>query len=157
MYFALLTQGLVNSSCAITAERLSYFLNINNALTFGIENYDDYNKDIFFALHDVARAMQEVRSGIIATVKDLATNQENAVMSSLAEGFELDEEGIRSICSYLLYNPLNLVEAIVAPVLAVAGEDNSLRVLPGQHYFNRLLQWKSRFRIRIWSRNSPKI
>ena len=139
LYSLLLQDGFLDTDHSIPAERYGYFLNINNALTFSLSGYDDYNKDIFFALQGVAKDMQQRQDEIVTALKGVAANQESAVMDTLAGGFEIDSESIRIICGYLFYNPASLAEVLLVPALASVGPDGRVSALPGEYDFDRQL------------------
>ena len=139
LYSLLVQDGFLDTDHSIPPERYVYFLTVNNALTFSISGYDDYNKDIFFALQGVAKDMQQRQDEIVTALKGVAANQESAVMDTLAGGFEIDSESIRIICGYLFYNPLSLAEALLVPALASVGQDGRVTGLPGEYDFDRQL------------------
>lgn len=139
LYSLLVRNGFLDAKDAVPAERYGYFSNTNNALKFSIRGYDDFNKDIFFALQDIAKDMQQRKDEIVKTLKGLATSQEGAALDTLAEGLEIDSESIRIICGYLFYNPRSLAEALLAPALASVGLDGRVTRLPGEYDFDRQL------------------
>ena len=137
LYSLLVQDGFLDTDHSIPPERYAYFLTVNNALTFSISGYDDYNKDIFFALQGVAKDMQQRQDEIVTALKGVAANQESAVMDTLAGGFEIDSESIRIICGYLFYNPPSLAEVLLVPALASVGPDGRVSALPGEYDFDR--------------------
>jgi len=139
LYDLLVQGGFLEIDHSIPAERYDYFLQTNNALKFSISRYDDYNKDIFFALQVVARDMQQRRDEIVAALKGVAANQLGSVMETLAGGFGIDSASIQIICGYLFYTPLSLAEVLLLPALSSVGPDGRVSALPGEYDFDRQL------------------
>ena len=139
LYALLLQKGFLDTDHVIPAEQHSYFSNSSNALTFSISGYDDYNRDIFFALQVVAKDMRQRRDEIVKALQGVAVNQDNAVLETLAQSFGIDRDSIRITCGYLFYNPPSLAEALLVPTLTRVGPDGRVTVLPSEYDFDRQL------------------
>ncbi len=94
----------------IPAEKLSYFLNINQALQFVVEGFEDYSKDIFFALHNVARETDAAIKEIGAKLEQLSRRQEEVLWAALQEVYELPAGIVNVICGHVFRNPAGMVE-----------------------------------------------
>lgn len=133
-------QGSTTTSGHIPEARIGYFLNINNALEFALAGFEDYNKEIFFALHAIAKEFDRSIKAIAAAFKTLAEQQTNALFERLAESFEADAELLQVVCRHLLRDPVNPVEEILVPVLAKMDRSGNLADLPHHNPLNRMLQ-----------------
>lgn len=124
----------------IKADQRAYFLNINNALTFEIEGYADFSKDIFFILQAVALKTEEAVSEIYENIKEASAKQHDIVMSSLGEYAEVSAEIAEVILSHLFKNNPNLVEAIALPILKQVDEKDRITSAPKHNAFKVALQ-----------------
>lgn len=136
--------GFTENDGSLSSQKISYFLNINNALDFQLEGFQDYNKDIFFVIHAIAKEIDAARYEIIEKLQTLSAQQEKAVLDSLQEAFEMPASTIKVVSKYLLENNDTIVEAFLPPVLAGIGHDDQLKNEPDSNLFNftyrRMLQ-----------------
>ncbi len=77
----------VTDGLLLPENEIRYFLHIDNALEFSIEAFEDYNKDIFFMLHDVAKETAAAIDEIVETLNVRAQNQVDVVLEVLQEAF----------------------------------------------------------------------
>ena len=120
----------------VTAQGIEYFLNVNHALKFRLEGFEDFDKEIFFALHSVATEYQSAIDQIDATLQSVAISQEQAVFEALAEGFETSSEILRVVCQYIFRSPDNLLESILLPVLVAVDSSGNITQEPADANFN---------------------
>ncbi len=78
----------------IVEEKLDYFLNIDNALAISLEGFEDYNKDIFFLLHAIAKEQLAIANKVVSLVKTLAEKQETFIYQQLKQKFNLNVDSM---------------------------------------------------------------
>ncbi|EAY28277.1 Tc toxin subunit A-related protein [Microscilla marina] len=119
----------------ITLDMLAYFANVNNALDFKVEGYDDYNKDVFFVLHAVAKEMTAAIADIVAKIKDQAMHQQTGVFTTLQDTLGVSAEVMEVICAHIFETKEALIEALMLPVLQTAGAQETLAMVPHHRRF----------------------
>lgn len=141
----LINLGYIEATGSIPFLQQAYFLNVNNALDFNIDGYEDFNKDIFFALHAIAHELDSGQKEVIATLSRLANAQEEVVFGGLAESFEVEVETLKAIVTHFFYQPAYPTEALLKPILAMAGEGGRINMLKLKHGFGHLYQRMTQF------------
>ena len=131
--------GFLEGGIIKVAQR-AYFLNINNALTFEVEGYADFSKDIFFILQDVALKTEEAVTEIYENIEEASAKQHNILMSSLGEYAEVSADTAEVILSHLFKNNPNLIEAIALPILKQVDEKGRITSTPKNNVFKVALQ-----------------
>ena len=139
--------GFTESDGILNAQQQSFFLNINNALTFELDGYQDLSKDIFFAVHTLATRMAQSIDELILSVSSLTLTQEQALLATLSEFLEVDTQLCAVICGHVFGGSENLVEAFVAPLLSAIDASHRLHDMPGSPAFNASFQRIRQFAI----------
>ncbi|WP_299462925.1 hemopexin repeat-containing protein [uncultured Microscilla sp.] len=119
----------------IKLDMLAYFANVNNALDFKVHGYDDYNKDIFFVLHAVAKEMTAAIAAIVGKIKDQAMRQQAVVFAVLQDTLGVSAEVMEVICAHIFETKDALIEALMLPVLQTVGTQDNLAMVPHHHRF----------------------
>lgn len=132
---ALQAAGWLNDCDQIPESQLPYFLNINNALVFQLEDYTDYNKDIFFLLNAAAVKTDERLQSIIAQLAELAEQQKQVVLDALAEVLGLEADIAEVLAREILGNESHLVADIVLPTLSVVDSLGRITKIPDNNKF----------------------
>lgn len=141
----LINAGNLTDALMLPVDKIPYFLNINNALEFSITAFTDYNKDIFFILHAMAKESAAAIDEIVAKISEQAGNQARVVFEALQEAFAVEVDLIQVVCRYLLGGLDHVVEAFMLPILAQVDINDTVATEPDNSRFNliykRLLQW----------------
>ncbi|HEU5102570.1 MAG TPA: hemopexin repeat-containing protein, partial [Roseiflexaceae bacterium] len=136
--------GYLTAALLLPEDKISYFLNVNNALEFSIRAFTDYNKDIFFILHAVAKETAAAMDEIVAQIRAQADSQAGVILNVLQDALGVEADLIKVVCGYLLRSH-DLVEAWMLPILAVIGRNDTVPAEPASSAFNllykRLLQF----------------
>ncbi len=114
----LVEMGYITHYNAIPKDQLPYFLNINNAVGFNLAGFEDYNKDVFAALHLVAKATDEAMSEIINTLNALAVIQNDTLFALFQEHFGLSADLIELIFKELYAEDDNLAHQLLLPLIS---------------------------------------
>ncbi|RIK36816.1 MAG: hypothetical protein DCC55_26150, partial [Chloroflexi bacterium] len=132
----LTADGHLTDQLMLPADKISYVLNVNHALEFSIEAFEDYNKDIFFILHDVAKEMDAAIAEIVAKIEAQANSQESVLFDVLQDAFGVPVDLVKTICRYVLGGLDHVVEAFVLPILAVVDANDVVAKEPDNNKFN---------------------
>ncbi|MCO6477406.1 MAG: hypothetical protein J5I94_12325 [Phaeodactylibacter sp.] len=139
------TRGFIDEQGSIPESQLPFFLNINNALLFEMEGFEDYNKDIFFILNAAAREIEAGVDEIVTQLRNLWEAQKNIVYASLQEFLELPAELVEVLCGHIFRDPPNIVEEVIVPVLKSVDEDEQILKSPDDNKFNFALKRMKQF------------
>ncbi len=118
----LVSGGHLQSDRTLSAEQTAHFLALNNVQGFRVPGFEDYTRDIYLLLHDVARATDAATQALIEALKRIAGAQSQAVMSALGSQVELKPEVAASIVRPLLRDEPRLVAMLLEPVLRAMRE-----------------------------------
>ena len=141
LFERLVSEGYIDAYGYILPMHNAFFLNIENAIVFNLVGYEDFNKDLFFVLNSITSAVAELRATVNETLSLLATSQERAVVSTLAEGLEIDVDSLRIIADNMLYHPENRVEALLNPILPDMGLEMQSPSKSYERTFRQMLQF----------------
>ncbi|MFP4574519.1 MAG: hemopexin repeat-containing protein [Coleofasciculus sp.] len=139
------TNGYGIEQGKIPEEKVEYFLNSNNALDFTLDKFEDYNKDIFFVLHAIAKEIDASVREISENVKMLAEKQERVVLETLQDAFGIDAEIVKAVCQQVFRDGETIVEEFLIPVFALVNSQDVISAEPNNQKFNlayrRILQF----------------
>lgn len=120
----------------LNEEEIEYFLDVTNALDFKIDTFDDYNKDIFFALHDIAKEVSGEIDTISKQVMALAKNQETTILDALQDFLGIDADIIKAIGKSTCMNQFPLLEEFMIPIFNTVNKNDSVVQEPASNRFN---------------------
>lgn len=119
----------------IPKDQLSYFLNINHALDFKIDKFEDFSKDIFFLLRNIAQDIEASIADIQATIKTWADAQNRVLFRALQDALGMNTEVLKVICAEV-FTAENKVEAIIVPLLTAEKTNDQITTIPNSRKFN---------------------
>ncbi|GAA0994539.1 hypothetical protein GCM10009555_087220 [Acrocarpospora macrocephala] len=111
----LVDAGHLDEALAVPEDRLAYFRTITNALDFTLPGVEDYNKDVFFLLHAVAKEFAAGVAEVVDRLDELAARQRRAVLAVLQDVFGVSAPALEAICTAVTPDALDI---LVAPALA---------------------------------------
>jgi len=112
--------GYLHDRTILAQDQISYFLRIDNALEFTLSGFEDYSKDIFFALHNIAKIIDADVQAIASPFQTLAETQVSTLLEALQDHFGVEADIVQILCQRVLQHPVSIVEAFLVPILAVA-------------------------------------
>lgn len=141
----LIDNNYINKHGGLSSEQTHYFLIINNALDIQLNDYEDYAKDIFFIIHDLAKRIDATVSELTQRLLDQAQKQAEIVFASLQELFEVSEDMVQVISQHVLGTKQYLPEQFLAPILTTVDANEQINHLPNNRIFsialNRIRQF----------------
>ena len=137
----LVERGYLTDTRKLVTEHLPYFLDVNNALVFTVPAFEDYNKDIFFMLHNVARRVKQTQQAIASTHQSLVSGQKTALYETLREAFGLPAESIAAISKQIFTGSAAYVQDDwLVPILATVNIHDTVEREPNSSRFNTAYQ-----------------
>jgi hypothetical protein len=117
-------------------DRVGYFLNIDNALQFTLTGFEDYNKDIFFAIHAIAKTIDADVQALAGNFKALAADQVRVLFEALQDHFGIESSVIQIICRHIWQNPDSIVAEFLVPTLTAVNAHDVIIAEPNHYKFN---------------------
>ncbi|GLW07103.1 hypothetical protein Misp01_22330 [Microtetraspora sp. NBRC 13810] len=110
--------GHLGGGLSVPPDRLGYFANPGNALDFTLSGLEDYARDVFFLLHDVAGELSAGIAEITGTLEAQAERQRTALFTVLQDAFGVPAATLEAVCVAVTGGAADAVEVLVAPALA---------------------------------------
>ncbi|NEO81651.1 MAG: hypothetical protein F6J99_37740, partial [Moorea sp. SIO4G3] len=120
----------------IPEDKLDYFLNIDNALAISLEGFEDYNKDVFFLLHAIAKEQSAMVNQVVGLVKTLAETQETFIYKQLKQTFNLNVDSMRVISAEMFKGSDHIASEWLLPLLKAEDLLGNITKLPKEQRFN---------------------
>ncbi len=99
-------------------------------MTFQLEDFEDFSKDIFFVLHSITKEINEGASELVNKVKEYLLNQETAILNNLKEVLELSTEKIQVLSNHILHSDKSLAEQTHIALVNASDENGEIQMLP---------------------------
>lgn len=109
--------GILTDDLTIAEDRIAYFRNVGNVLSFALPAFEDYNKDVFFLLHVVANHLHDGIAEVVESLTDLAQRQRTALGTGLQAAFGVPAKTAEAICRGVLGDLEDALDLLVAPAL----------------------------------------
>ncbi|MTI33032.1 hemopexin repeat-containing protein [Xanthovirga aplysinae] len=132
----LIEMEAITENHKIPLDGLEYYLDSNNALTFSVEGFEDYNKEIFFLLQAVAKNVDEAQKTIQQVLNRMALEQDDFLFSQLQGIFGLDAAIMKSISKEVFKEEKDLKSAWLKPIFESANVLDALSEEPKDRAFN---------------------
>jgi hypothetical protein len=145
LFETLRSMGDLTEALLLPHDKLDYFLNVKNALEFSIPAFVDFNKDIFFILHALAKECAAAIDEIVVKVKAQADSQAQIVFAVLQEALDADAGLITIACQYILSRLDHAVEEFMLPILTVVNSDDRVSAEPASSRFNLIYKRLAQF------------
>ncbi|MGD1804800.1 hemopexin repeat-containing protein [Dapis sp. BLCC M126] len=127
--------GVLDYRGLLNAEQIPFFLIPENAASFSIPAFEDYNLEVFFLLYDVAQAIDSTVKAVDQALKDNSENQENGIVEQLQGVLGIDSDGVKALSKAIFKTEENLHFAWLRPLLEDANALGHLEELPeNMHY-----------------------
>ncbi|WP_299453296.1 hemopexin repeat-containing protein [uncultured Microscilla sp.] len=115
---------------------LDYYLESNNALSFYVKGFEDYNKDIFFLLQAVAKQVKEAQEVIQTVLKETAEKQDRFLHDQLQGIFGLNADIMQSISRAVFEGQHDIKAAWMSPIFSAVNVLDSVTEEPLDAAFN---------------------
>lgn len=128
----LIEDGYLLENWYIPEDKIDYFLNINNALIFNLEKFEDYNKDVFFAIHSFAKTVNSAIAKISGKFEEIAQMQEVVLLDAAQEIFGLDKDTLKVVFNSFFRDNAEFM----IPVLATVNAGDTITEQVNNNHFN---------------------
>lgn len=119
----------------LSEKGLAYFSLVDNEITFSLESFEDFSREIFLEIHTLARSYTGAIDHIDDSLKALTKEQERGMYEVLAEGFESSPDVLQKLSKYIYRNPENIVGKLILPIISVLDEDEQITQTPKDNSF----------------------
>lgn len=125
----------LSESGSIPLDKLPFFLDVQQGLTFEVEGFEDYNKDIFFLLHDIAQSIDLRLTDIASRLTGKGEMQVSTLFGVLAEELEVSEGMAKVIYQQVLGVPATFIDPLLLPILEQVDGLGRILDLPSSRTF----------------------
>ncbi|MCF6442145.1 hemopexin repeat-containing protein [Pseudoalteromonas luteoviolacea] len=132
---ALQNMDVLTSSGMLTPEQFSFFLVAENAANFSVAGFEDFDKEIFFLLYEIANNIENTLIAIDSALEQQRDNQESSVLAILKNVLGIDEPALKNLTQAFFQTDENLHIAWLRPLIESADALNTMHDLPkDKHY-----------------------
>ncbi|WP_144395267.1 hemopexin repeat-containing protein [Pleionea sediminis] len=141
----LINNGSLSEDWTITPEKVEYFLILDNALTYELEGFEDYNKDVFFLIHGLAKRVSETKSDFINSHNRIAQQQQDVIYQMLSEAFSLEREAVEALTNEMFGDSMMVSDTWILPLLNSVDVFDKISEPPKNRLFNKSFRRIKRF------------
>ncbi len=141
----LIDDGILDPLGQFRTGQRQRFLAIDNAYVFSLNGFEDLEKDVFFVLNKLASKVESTVAALVDALTTAEQEQEQALVSAIAEWLEADTEVARVIAMQIAGASGALGDRFLAPLLAVLDAQGKLLGLPAGAMFRSTLRRMSQF------------
>ncbi|ABE54975.1 hypothetical protein Sden_1691 [Shewanella denitrificans OS217] len=131
----LIDMGVLTRSRHIQTERLDYLLDANNVLSFSLDGFEDFNKEIFFLLQGIAKRTKTAISQIVSTETAVAEQQQQLLFNHLRGMFGLEQASMTAITRAMFSDQQAVMQAWMLPLFKAANALDKIDKIPSDPAF----------------------
>ena len=120
--------------------RVPFFLVPENAATFDVPGFEDYDLEIFFQLHDIAKAIDNMVRAVNKALKEHSDSQQSAILEQLQGVLGLELEAVKALSAAVFKTNNNLHFVWLQPLLEEANALGRLDELPDNMYYTQAVK-----------------
>ncbi|UII27014.1 hemopexin repeat-containing protein [Fulvivirga maritima] len=135
----LMDLNLITWSGHIPFNKIDYFLNSDHAISFSVNGFEDFNKEIFFMLQNVAKATRALHQEIVKVIISLAEAQDNLLWENLKAIFGIDIGSLKVI-SDVIFEGQDKKKAWLLPAMESTNGLGEITGLPNNKAYNKAFQ-----------------
>ncbi len=133
----------------LQADRIPFFLVPENAAAFHVPAFEDYNLDVFFQIHEIAKAIDGTVKAVDRALKDHTEGQQNAIIEQLQGVLGIDPEAVKALSQAMFKTENNLHFAWLKPLLEEANALGQLDELPDNMHYTQAVKRIRQFALLI--------
>ncbi len=141
--------GVLDEQGLLQADRIPFFLVPENAAAFHIPGFEDYNLDVFFQIHEIAKAIDGTVKAVDQALKDHTEGQQNSIIEQLQGVLGIDSEAVKALSQAVFKTEDNLHFAWLQPLLEEANALGQLDELPDDMYYTQAVKRIRQFALLI--------
>ncbi|GAB2824157.1 hypothetical protein GCM10022221_22750 [Actinocorallia aurea] len=133
----LVATGELTDRHAVSRARLGYFASADNSLDFALPRMGDYAREVFFLLHDVAKALTSAITEIADRLTALAAKQDETLHACLSDVLGLDKETVKALTSCVAGGEREVRALFARPALDLETPPDDPRLLLAHRRIHR--------------------
>ena len=136
----LIAEDVLDDENLLRAEKIPFFLVPENAAVFSLPSFEDYDKEVFFQLYDIAKAIDNTVKAVDKGLRDHSAAQENAVLEQLQNLLSLDLEAVKAVSAAVFKTDKNLHFAWLKPLLDHVNAVGLLDAVPQDMHYTQAVK-----------------
>lgn len=133
----------------LRADQIPFFLAPENAAAFHIPGFEDYTLEVFFQIHDIAKAINGTVKAVDQALKDHTEEQQSAIVEQLQGGLGIDPEAVKALSQTVFKTENNLHFVWLKPLLEEANALGQLDELPDNMHYTQAVKRIRQFALLI--------
>ena len=132
--------GVLNEQGLLEAEQVPFFLMPENAANFDVPGFEDYDREVFFQLYDIAKAIDDTVKAVDKALKDHSESQQTAIVEQLQGVLGIDADAVKALSKAIFKTEDNLHFDWLEPLLADANALGHLDELPNNMHYTQAVK-----------------
>ncbi len=120
----------------IPVDKVPYFLETANVLSYELEGYEDFQQELFFILQDIAKAVNEVQLSLADSLQSAEVAQKESIFNSFVEVLETEEGTGKALLDHVFSHLRHISESIMAPIFEAADPQGKIAEAPSAFEVN---------------------
>nr|WP_296377288.1 hemopexin repeat-containing protein [Pseudonocardia sp.] len=143
--------GLLQSAGDLTAElmvaqeRLPFFVDVHSALGFAVPGFSDYDRDVFFLLHAVAKEIAAATGEIVGALATQAGTQRSTLFAGLQDVWGVTPATATAMAVAVCGTPAATMDTLMVPVLRAGAAASRVTTVPADARFRLVYRRLARF------------
>ncbi|MDV3348292.1 hemopexin repeat-containing protein [Leptothoe sp. LEGE 181152] len=133
----------------LQADRIPFFLVPENAAAFHLPGFEDYNLEVFFQIHDIAKAINGTVKAVDQALKAHTDEQQSAIIEQLQGVLGINPDAVKALSQAVFKTENNLHFAWLKPLLEDANALGQLDELPNDMHYAQAVKRIRQFALLI--------
>ncbi|AOX01248.1 hypothetical protein BJP34_18990 [Moorena producens PAL-8-15-08-1] len=131
---------VIDGNSMLLAEWLPFFLVPENAATFSVPGFEDYDTEIFFQVYDIAKAIDGTVKAVDKAMKEYSDAQESAILEQLESVLGIERSAVKAVSKAVFKTDNNLHFPWLQPLLENANALGSLDEIPDDMHYTQAVK-----------------
>ena len=137
---ALTAIDVLDEQGVLRSDRIPFLLVPENAAAFRVRTFEDYDLDIFFQLHEIAKAIDTTVQAIDRALRAHTQNQQAATIEQLQGVLGIESNAVEALSKAIFKTEDNLHAAWLQPLLAEVNALGQLDELPSDMHYTQAVK-----------------
>ena len=131
---------VIDGNSILLSDRLPFFLIPENAATFSVPGFEDYDTEIFFELYDIAKAIDGTVKAVDKAMKEHSDTQQSAILEQLQSVLGMEMEAVKAVSKAVFKTDNNLHFPWLQPLLEEANALGRLDEIPDDMHYTQAVK-----------------
>ena len=131
---------VIDGNSILLSDRLPFFLMPENAATFSVPGFEDYDTEIFFELYDIAKAIDGTVKAVDKAMKEHSDAQQSAILEQLQSVLGMEMEAVKAVSKAVFKTDNNLHFPWLQPLLEEANALGRLDEIPDDMHYTQAVK-----------------